>query len=269
MKLSFVKTSPAQNVTVLVTSPVPREKQAKIAAKLLAYDGVGGEQAGFLEAPAAPGADARLQMMGGEFCGNAAMSLGAYLARRDGLADGETARYALEISGADARVPCEIARAGGDYVGRVDMPLPAEFKTVRLPLSWGEAEYPLVALPGISHVIVPAEFGRIDAETLIQSWQRRLNVPAAGILRFDESQSRFEPLVYVAATETRVWERGCGSGTAAIGCYLSVKNGSPIEKTLYQPGGEISVRAETIGNRAKRLTISTRVKIVCEGDAFV
>ena len=81
MKISFVKTSPAQNVTVLVTSPVPRDRQAETAAKLLAYDGVGGEQAGFLETPTMPGADARLQMMGGEFCGNAAMSLGAYLAR--------------------------------------------------------------------------------------------------------------------------------------------------------------------------------------------
>ena len=269
MKISFVKTSPAQNVTVLVTSPVPRDRQAETAAKLLAYDGVGGEQAGFLETPTMPGADARLQMMGGEFCGNAAMSLGAYLARRNGLADGETARYALEISGAEALVPCEITRAGEDAIGRVDMPPLTEVRTARLPLLWGEAEYPLVALPGISHVIVPAEFRREDAEALIGSWLRRMDVPAAGILRFDESQSRFEPLVFVAATNTRVWERGCGSGSAAIGCYLSAKSGSPVEKTLYQPGGAIRVCAETVGNRAKRLTISTRVKIVCEGVAFL
>ena len=77
MEISFVKLSPTQNVTVLATSPVPRAEQPAAAAKLLAYDGVGGEQAGFLEKPAHSAARARLQMMGGEFCGNAAMSLGA------------------------------------------------------------------------------------------------------------------------------------------------------------------------------------------------
>lgn len=269
MKLSFVKTSPAQNVTVLVTSPVAREAQAETAAKLLAYDGVGGEQAGFLETPERAGADARLRMMGGEFCGNAAMSLGAYLARRDGLEDGKTAQYALEVSGADALVSCEITRAGADYIGRVEMPLPAVLERVRLPLLVGEAEFPLVLLPGIAHVIVPEALERDDAEALIRSWQRQLNVPAVGILRFDEAQRRFEPLVCVAATDTCVWERGCGSGTAAIGCYLSAKRGAPVEKALRQPGGVISVCAETVGKYASRLAVSTRVKIVCEGDAFV
>lgn len=269
MKLSFVKTSPAQNVTVLVTSAVPRNMQSQTAARLLSYDGVGGEQAGFLETPEKTGADARLQMMGGEFCGNASMSLGAYLARRDGLEDGGRARYTLEVSGADAPVACEVERSGDDFIGRVDMPLPADCRSVLLPLPSGEAEYPCVALPGITHVIVPADFPKDGAEGLLRVWQKRLNAPAAGILFYDEAQSRFEPLVYVKETDTCIWEHGCGSGTAAIGCLLSARKNAPVEATLRQPGGEISVRAETVSGRAARLTISTRIKFVCEGVAFV
>ncbi len=74
MQVQFVKLSPAQNVTILVKDPVPREDQPKIAAGLLSYDSVGGEQVGFLE-DSDHCARMRLQMMGGEFCGNASMSL--------------------------------------------------------------------------------------------------------------------------------------------------------------------------------------------------
>ena len=69
MDIQFIKTSPTQNVTILVLTQVPRASQPEIAAQLLRYDGVGGEQVGFLEPSQT--ARARLQMMGGEFCGNA------------------------------------------------------------------------------------------------------------------------------------------------------------------------------------------------------
>ena len=119
MEISFVKLSPTQNVTVLATSPVPRAEQPAAAARLLAYDGVGGEQAGFLEKPVHSAARARLQMMGGEFCGNAAMSLSAYLARQDGLADGASEEYLLEVSGAEGLVPCRVERRGDAFMGTV------------------------------------------------------------------------------------------------------------------------------------------------------
>ena len=65
------------------------EKTLRRAARLLEPDCVGGEQVGYLEAPSDERAAARLQMMGGEFCGNATMALGALLCRREALADGE------------------------------------------------------------------------------------------------------------------------------------------------------------------------------------
>lgn len=87
---------------MLVESPVPREAHAAIAARLLAVDGVGGEQAGFLEPPSLPGARMRLQMMGGEFCGNASMSTRRAPRLAGRPADGAEADFALEVSGASA-----------------------------------------------------------------------------------------------------------------------------------------------------------------------
>ena len=92
MTIHYLKFSPTGNITILVTTPVPRDRQGEIAARLLAPDCVGGEQVGFIEPPSDPRAAARLQMMGGEFCGNATMSVGAMLARSAGLPDGEASR---------------------------------------------------------------------------------------------------------------------------------------------------------------------------------
>ena len=129
MKLNFAKLNPSENMTIIVTSPVPRPQQAAVAEKLMAYGSVFAEQVGFLEEPCLPGARARLQMMGGEFCGNASMSLAAWLAHCDGLADGADRDYPLEVSGADGLVNCRILRRGSAYDGTVAVPVPACIRT--------------------------------------------------------------------------------------------------------------------------------------------
>ena len=114
MSIHYQKYSPTGNVTLLVTTPVPRKDQPGIAARLLGPGGVGVEQAGFIEPAGDARCPARLQMMGGEFCGNATMALGALLCRREALADGELRSLRLEVSGASGTVPCAILRAISD-----------------------------------------------------------------------------------------------------------------------------------------------------------
>lgn len=79
MELQFVKVSPNENMTLLIESPVPRSQHLAVAKALIAYGSVYAEQAGYIEEPENKAACARLQMMAGEFCGNATLSLGAYL----------------------------------------------------------------------------------------------------------------------------------------------------------------------------------------------
>lgn len=266
MNLPFVKMSPAQNVTILVDCPVPRSLHAQIAEQLLNYDGVGGEQVGYLEPPQNPSARVRLQMMGGEFCGNASMCTATFLAWKQNLPKIDCL---IEVSGTERPVSCHVETQNNDYLASVEMPLPLDVTETTLPLNdHTQTRLITVHFPGISHIVAPISFSAEQAETLIRPWQQTLNVPALGILRFDETNMRFEPLVYVAATDTAVWEHGCGSGTAAIGCMYAAKNGNANLK-LNQPGGQIAVEAQAENGKITRLKISTKVKITAAGTAFV
>ena len=271
MDVSFIKVSPTQNVTILVTGSVARDQQPGVAAQLLAYDGVGGEQVGFLEEPSLVGARMRLQMMGGEFCGNATMSLGAYLAWTENLADGACADYLLEVSGADSPVPCRIERRGNRYRGTVRMPIPERLGAVALDTDRGSLEMPVIHLPGISHVIAPVETGltREEIARRIRDWNETIRADALGVLRWDEAAQTMEPIVYVPSTDSAVWERGCGSGTAALGCWKAMSEKGAFRASVRQPGGEIVVAAGVRDGRIENLTITGDVRITARGTAFL
>lgn len=267
MKLDFVKLNPTQNMTVIVTSPVPRELQPYAAERLMAYESVNAEQVGFLEAAQHPEARARLQMMGGEFCGNAAMSTGAYLAFTDGLPDGIETRCCLEVSGAETPLELRILRCGSAYRGTVSMPLPTAIREVRFE---EDRSYPTVFLPGIAHAIVPeSELTRAQAEECIARWCAVSGEDAFGIILTDFKADRIAPLVYVKSTRSAVWERGCGSGSAALGAYLAFSGGRSVDLDIAQPGGIIRVAAAYGAGSVQQIEISGTVRIVATGQAFI
>lgn len=269
MKLNFVKLSPTQNMTILVTDPLPRTAHGAVAEQLMAYGSVGAEQVGYIEQPSLSGVRARLQMMGGEFCGNASMSLAAYLAYLDKLPDGHAASYPLEVSGAADIVACQIERRGDHYLGSVCMPLPERIGALRIS---AERSYPLVCLPGIAHAIVPAsEMTPEEAEAGIAGWCADCGVEALGILLLSDDLSAFQPLVYVRSTGSSVWEHGCGSGTAAIGACLATQRREALSLSLSQPGGVMQVQAcwDGAAGCLRELKISGLVKIAAIGQAWV
>ncbi|MBQ3574168.1 MAG: diaminopimelate epimerase [Clostridia bacterium] len=267
MEIQFAKINPTQNMTIIVLSPVERALQPQLAEKLMAYESVNAEQVGFLEEATLPGARARLQMMGGEFCGNATMSLAAYFAHKDGLAEAVPASCTLEISGAAEPLVCDIMKKGGAYRASVAMPLPEKIENLSLP---GGSVYPAVFFPGIVHLIVPA--GEMDAETAeraAKDWCAYLNADALGILLVNEGLSEIRPIVYVRATDSGVWERGCGSGSAAIGAYLAYKEQKNIAADIIQPGGVITAEAAWCKNSLSSLRIRSDVRISAIGTAWV
>ena len=85
-------------MTLLITSPVDRKDHAECASQLMKYESVHAEQTGFVEKPRNEKAVARLQMAGGEFCGNAAMALAALIARDKKLMRNGTHPLLLEVS---------------------------------------------------------------------------------------------------------------------------------------------------------------------------
>lgn len=267
MKLRFAKLNPTENMTILVTDPVPRDRHSAVAEALMAYGSVGGEQVGFLEKPTLPGARMRLQMMGGEFCGNATMSLAALLAFRENLPDGGEAVYPLEVSGADGIVPCRIRRSGDVCRGTVCMPLPEEIREVEFP---DGVRCPVVFFPGIAHAIVREGVLRAsEAPRCIPRWCEACETDAIGIILADDALDRIHPLVYVRSTSSSVWERGCGSGTAALGAYLAHERRGDAALDVAQPGGTIHVEAEWDGERISRLEISGDVRLAAIGEAWI
>ena len=56
MEVKFIKASPTENMTLLIETPVAREKQLAVAERLIAYGSVYAEQAGYIEEAENPAA---------------------------------------------------------------------------------------------------------------------------------------------------------------------------------------------------------------------
>lgn len=245
--LRIVMADPAGNRTAIVRSRVPAGERAKTAAFILQDKGLRAEQVGFETQPLYGGAG-RLEMMGGEFCGNAARSYGYLIWREKLLNDNKstepdkekirdrTGRVCIEISGAQGLLmtACE----GGGPAGRsyAQMPMPTG-------LEISPEGYPLVISEGIAHMILmDTKPDQKLADRLICRFGKRF--PAFG-LQFINNDSLI-PLVYVANAGSLVWESSCGSGTLAAAWYLlqqkDRKETLPRTYSFREPGGVITVR---------------------------
>lgn len=79
MYVDFIKVSPSQNTTVMITSYCPSSDYTKLAEKIMSYEYLQAEQVGFIVPPKNSCSKIGLDMAGGEFCGNAALSAAAYV----------------------------------------------------------------------------------------------------------------------------------------------------------------------------------------------
>ena len=74
-RYSYVILDPTGNLTGLVLDPVDPEDRAAVTGELLKQC----EQVAYLVPPGRPESAAGIRLMGGEFCGNAAMAAAAWL----------------------------------------------------------------------------------------------------------------------------------------------------------------------------------------------
>lgn len=272
MEIRFIKTNPTQNMTLLIQSFVPRWEQLETAKRLIAYDSVYAEQAGYIEEPESEEADARLQMMAGEFCGNATLSLAAYLFAKEMPQPGEKTTLFLEVSGAPGLLSCEMEKTETDFIGTVSMPLPLWAEEREYLLNGKKHLLFTVAFDGIQHIIVPVSLWGIQPEAMAEQaasqWSSLIDADAFGILLFDEENVSLRPLVCVKDSSL-IWERGCGSGTAAIGTYLSQKRNCSVTLDISQPGGVMGILAQRKNGHLEKLELTGHVSIVAEGTAYL
>ncbi len=254
MNISYTKIDPSGNITLIVDSFVPREEQSRVAALLMVRDSEA-EQVGFLEAPEDPCCAVRLQMMGGEFCGNATLSAAAVVMRQLGLDAGD---MLIEVSGSPGPVKVTgVMSAPGRFDGEVDMPLPESIYECSFLDGFDCHTLPLVRFPGICHAIVSAgTLTREKAEAVIGSWCRQIGSEALGLMFFDKDKNTLTPLVYVESTGTAVWEGSCASGTAAVASYLAELDGEHASVCLFEPRGRLSAEAACSGSQVTSLKLS-------------
>lgn len=236
MEIQYLLADPTKNITVLVTTPVSRALQPELASLLLDLEPEA-EQVGFVET-AADG-QMRLQMMGGEFCGNATRAYAMYVARqRGGLSE-----VRLRVSGCDHVVTAAVDLARG--AARAEMPLP---RAVRAAEVEGHAGT-LVDLAGIAHLVIegvaPSEDFFRAAEPLFSAIE---GLDAYGVIFLDRTSHRMTPLVKVVDTGTLIWEGSCGSGT--IACAVAESAGLAdglFEQDYFQPAGVVRASVERRG----------------------
>ena len=225
---------PAGNITAIVRGAAS-EDRADIVREILKQNRA--EQVGF-EVQPQHGACGRLEMMGGEFCGNAARSFGFLKAAEQWESGVHT--VGIEISGAEQIVSvCADLDAQTAFA---QMPLPLECCSCEVD---GFA-YPVVRMEGISHLIAentePSEL--FVSHALAAA--KKLKWDAFGILFLQKNH--MTPVVYVKQSDSLVWESSCGSGSLACGWYLAKRMTGPIDgKTGFafsQPGGRIDVELQ-------------------------
>ncbi len=229
MKLNVVRADPAGNITIFVLDPVERDKRAKIAGKLMAVPEWKAEQVAFLCAPR-EGGDGRMEMMGGEFCGNATRAYGMMVARQRGGAD----RVRIETSGVPHPVQVDVDLAAG--TARAEMPLPLGVRSAEVDGRSGV----VVNLGGIVHLVVEHEAPSLEffekAEPLFRGIR---NLDAYGVIFLDPARGELTPLVKVPATRTLVWEGSCGSGSLAAAIAQSQGRDGEFSAEYLQPAGRV------------------------------
>ena len=233
----YVILDPTGNLTALVLDHVTREEERFLTKALLKIS----EQVAYLESPAIPGAEAAIRLMGGEFCGNAAMASAAWILRNH-LTAGEEKKILMQVSGADRPVSCHIKKTEECFQGTVLMPGVQSLYRISL----AGRSFSAVKMEGILHLIhEDAPMDKNTTENLLRDIASSLPDEAVGLLQWNRTRGELIPLVFVRGSNSMVWEHGCGSGSAAIGAYEAFLHGDGITVTaIHQPGGTITADVE-------------------------
>lgn len=242
---------PAGNVTAIVCSDVPAAERARVAAQILRLPELGIEQVAFLTEPRS-GGEIRLEMMGGEFCGNALRCAGFYQALRNG-AQGKSCVFA-EISGADGVQPVMADTAEG--TASTVMPLPLSVQ----PAGWADVQATRVTFAGITHFVI--DCAQPDEALVQRAIAAAPEASAVGAIFLDRAHGSIKPVVFVRETASCVAENSCASGSVAAAVVLTADFADGItEIGIGQPGGTLEVGVQRADGAVTGLSIGGAVRL--------
>ncbi len=249
----LVVANPAGNRTIIVSNDVDTKDYSDVAKQLLDVKRLRGEQVGYIKKPIM-GGDGRLEMMGGEFCGNAARSFGMYIAKQKRIRSGIVN---VEITGSKDVLQVLVDQNLG--TAYIEMPLPIRIDTMK----YDDKEITIVVFEGIIHAIVNDKLPvRRYAKEIIEEINSKYDTDAVGVMFLKRKALEMVPVVYVNSTKTLVYENSCGSGTTAVIAYFSgeISNGEQ-SYNIKQPGGTIEGKVFKDNGRIRKIVIGGEVSI--------
>jgi len=171
----------------------------------------------------------RLEMAGGEFCGNASAAAAVLLTNKS---TEPTVRYS--VSGFEGSVVAKIVSVDSDkYRVRTS------FNTMNYKIEKIEYEgrqLSIVDMKGITHILIKSTFPATNYEATLRKLVDRLNLQACeavGVIWYKQQSEKVKinPVVWVKKVDTLYYESACGSGAIAA----SLVTGS---RKIFQPTGE-------------------------------
>ena len=102
---------------------------------------------------------------------------------------------------------------------------------------------------------------KTEAEALLRYAATEMPANAIGLLQWEETECHMTPLVFVRTSGTMIWETACGSGTAAIGAWKTLKAERSTRITIGQPGGKLTVETENESGKIRRIRLTGSIRI--------
>lgn len=240
MNIEYIVADPAGNITGLVMTAIAKSDHKRVARYLLEHSPHGLEQVGFVSG--CRDCDGTMDMMGGEFCGNASRSFGLYLASRN-LSRRKDVAF-IRVSGAEGILEVRTNPDTGE--AKIKMPPVMGMEAVDTK-AYGRV--PMVVMEGIRHLILIGQpVVKTEAEDLIRKLAESQVSDALGIMYYDEASNFMTPLVWVRETDTMYWESSCGSGSVALAEYLTKDSKGPWQARFHEPGGSLKVERSEKGD---------------------
>ncbi|MCL2139162.1 MAG: hypothetical protein FWH41_06480 [Treponema sp.] len=265
MLLEIIQANPAGNITIFVMNPPERnEERMQAARKLMADARLKAEQIAFVKAPAKPGEIWRMEMAGGEFCGNASRSFALLAAKKEGL----SGKHTVLIATSGMKNPLPVHIDTETQTAEIEIPPPVAEKNIEINGQY----FPLYAFDGITHIIAenmpPKDSNALEGFT--RSLVQKINAQrqaeglssfgAIGVMFFNAEKSFLQPAVWTQAAGKIIFESSCGSGSAALGIW-AMRNETEADREFFleQPGGTIAVHVKKQAGKISLLSISGKV----------
>ncbi len=229
LKMNYTILRPAGNDQLLIEGIVKKENRRAINdAMIQRFPNV--EQVSFYEFDKKNNT-ARLELAGGEFCGNATRSL-AYL-----LLNGKPGKLSLQVSGTKHLLTAGVNKSDTAFA---QMPIFAKNQTVKKLRN----NLFKVELEGITQLIDTSSVEKKSkvelknyAKKLLREENLLFSVPAAGVMFVKQTPTEIllQPVVWVRDIETILYESACASGTAAVALWYSKNKSATTTINVKQP----------------------------------